>query len=104
MYPGAADVPVIRSWSCVVEQTPDYYPIIDTLESPENFLVVTLSAGGFGPSPATGKVVSDLVMHGETPVNIDGLRLGRFADVPVDWRERRAWVPGMDTGQREYAP
>ena len=104
MYPGAAEVPVIRSWSCVVEQTPDYYPIIDTLENPENFLVVTMSASGFGRSPATGKVVSDLVMHAETPVDIKGLRLGRFADIPVDWREQRNWVPGADTSERLYAP
>ena len=103
MFPGAADVPVIRSWACVVEQTPDYYPIIDTLTNPENFLVCTMSGDGFGLSPATGKAVSDLVMHGETPINIDGLRLSRFADVPVDWREQRNWIPGADTGSREYA-
>ena len=103
MFPGAADVPVIRSWACVVEQTPDYYPIIDTLSSPENFLVCTMSGDGFGLSPATGKAVADLVMHGETPINIDGLRLSRFADVPADWREQRNWVPGADTGEREYA-
>ena len=103
MFPGAADVPVIRSWACVVEQTPDYYPIIDTLSSPENFLVCTMSGDGFGLSPATGKAVADLVMHGETPINIDGLRLSRFADVPADWREQRNWVPGADTGKREYA-
>ena len=104
MFPAAADVPVIRSWACVVEQTPDYHPIIDTLSSPENFLICTMSADGFGLSPATGRVISDLVIHGETPVNIDGLRLSRFADIPVDWREQRSWVPGTDTSERIYAP
>ncbi len=103
MFPGAADVPVIRSWACVVEQTPDYYPIIDVLSSPENFLVCTMSGDGFGLSPATGMAVADLVKHGETPINIEGLRLSRFADVPVDWREQRNWVPGADTSTREYA-
>ena len=62
-----------------------------------------MSGDGFGLSPATGKAVADLVMHGETPINIDGLRLSRFADVPVDWREQRNWVPGADTSMREYA-
>ena len=103
MFPGAADVPVIRSWSCVVEQTPDYWPIIDTLADPENFLVCTMSGDGFGLSPATGLAIADLVTQGETSINIDGLKLSRFADVPEDWRERRNWVPGADTGQREYA-
>ena len=101
MFPGAADVPVIRSWACVVEQTPDYYPIIDTLEWPDNFLVCTMSGDGFGLSPATGKAVSDLVLHGETTIDIDGLTLGRFADIPNNWREQRNWIPGADTGQRQ---
>ena len=103
MFPGAADVPMIRSWACVVEQTPDYYPVIDTLASPNNFLICTMSGDGFGLSPATGKGVSDLVLHGETTINIDPLRLGRFADVPSDWREERNWVPGADTGQMDIA-
>ena len=94
LFPGAADVPLLRSWACVVEQTPDMLPIIDFLESPSNFMVVTASAHGFGLSPATGKVISDLVMHGETTVDISGLQLGRFSDVGLDWREERDWVPG----------
>ena len=102
MFPGAEDIPVIRSWACVVERTPDCYPIIDTLTSPENFLVCTMSGAGFGPSPATGKVVADLVLHGETPVNIDMLRLSRFADVPVDWREQRNWMPAAEADEGDY--
>ena len=62
-----------------------------------------MSAGGFGRSPATGKAVSDLVIHGETAIDIDGLRLGRFADILPDWREQHGWVPGVDTGKRIYA-
>ncbi len=94
LYPGAKDVPVIRSWACVVEQTPDMLPIIDFLDSPDNFMVATASAHGFGLSPATGKVISDMVMHGETTVDMSGLTYGRFNDVTPDWRERKDWVPG----------
>ena len=90
---GAAEVPVIRSWSGVVEQTPDLYPIIDFLPEPSNYLVVTVSGHGYGLSPSTGKVVSELILKGECSVPIDGLSLGRFADVPIDWKERRGWVP-----------
>ena len=57
LFPVAAGTPVIRSWAGVVEQTPDLYPIIDTLPDPSNFLVVTTSGHGFGLSPATGKVI-----------------------------------------------
>ena len=84
---------MIRSWGGVVEQCPDYMHIIDILDSPSNYVVMTASAHGFGLTPATGKVVSDLVLHGESSVDISGLRLGRFAGVKPGWREERGWVP-----------
>ena len=96
LLPGVADVPVIRSWAGVVEQAPDYLPIIDILDSPSNYVVVTASAHGFGISPATGKVVSDLVLHGESSIDISGLGLGRFADVRPNWREERGWIPAPE--------
>jgi sarcosine oxidase subunit beta len=93
LLPGAADAPVIRSWAGVVEQAPDYRPIIDILDCPSNYVVVTASAHGFGISPATGKAVSDLVLYGETNIDISGLGLARFADYEPDWREKRGWTP-----------
>ncbi len=96
LLPGAADAPVIRSWAGVVEQAPDYMPIIDVLDYPSNYVVVTASAHGFGISPATGKAVSELVLHGETSIDISGLKLGRFAGVGSDWREERGWAPAPE--------
>ena len=92
LLPGASDVPVIRSWAGVVEQAPDYLPVIGIPDEPGNYVVVTASAHGFGITPATGKVVSDLVLHGESSIDIGGLGLGRFADLGPDWREQRGWV------------
>ena len=96
LLPGAADVPVIRSWAGVVEQAPDYLPIIDIPDCPSNYVVVTASAHGFGISPATGKAVSELVLHGESSIDISGLGLGRFSDVSRDWREQRGWIPAPE--------
>ncbi len=93
LLPGVADVPVIRSWAGVVEQAPDYLPIIDRLDSPSNYVAVTASAHGFGISPATGKAVSELVLYGESSIDISALGLGRFSDVGHDWREERGWTP-----------
>lgn len=93
LLPGVADVPVIRSWAGVVEQAPDYLPIIDIMDCPSNYVVVTASAHGFGISPATGKAVSDLVLYGESSIDISGLSLDRFSDVSPDWREERGWIP-----------
>ena len=96
LLPGVADVPVLRSWAGVVEQAPDYLPIIDILDSPSNYVVVTASAHGFGLTPATGRVVSDLVLHGESSIDISGLALSRFADVKPDWRGERGWIPAPE--------
>ena len=96
LLPGAADTPVIRSWAGVVEQAPDYLPIIDVLDSPSNYVVVTASAHGFGISPATGKAVSELVLHGESSIDISGLKLDRFAGIGTSWREQRGWVPAPE--------
>ncbi len=93
MLPGIADVPVLRSWAGIVEQAPDYMPIIDVAKSPGNYVVVTASAHGFGISPATGKVVSELVLRGESSIDTSGLRLDRFAEIAPDWREELGWVP-----------
>ena len=93
LLPRVADVPVIRSWAGVVEQAPDYLPVIDIADSPSNYVVVTASAHGFGISPATGKAVSDLVLYGESSIDISALGLDRFSDVGPGWREERGWIP-----------
>jgi sarcosine oxidase subunit beta len=95
LLPGARGVRVIRSWAGVVEKTPDHLPIIDFLPSPKNFIVITMSANGFGTSPATGKAVSELVLHGKSSIDISALKLGRFADVTRGWREERRWDSGQ---------
>jgi len=94
VFPSLADVAVVRSWAGVVEQAPDYWPIIDRLPSPEGFVVAVMSGHGFGPCPATGKAVSELVLKGASAIDIDGLALNRFADLPASWREARNWVAG----------
>ena len=96
LLPAAAGTPVIRSWAGVVEQAPDYMPIIDILDRPSNYVVVTASAHGFGISPATGKAVSDLVLYGESSIDIGALGIDRFADLAPGWREQRGWVPASE--------
>ena len=96
MFSGAADVPLIRSWGGVVEQAPDHYPIIEMTDSPSNFMVASVSGHGFGLSPATGKVIQELITSGETSVDISGLSMGRFGDVGPGWREERGWTPATE--------
>jgi sarcosine oxidase subunit beta len=93
LFPGVADVPVIRSWAGVIEQAPDSLPIIDVLDRPSNFVFVSASAHGFAIAAATGKVMSELVLHGKSSVDISGLRMDRFGDVAPKWREELGWMP-----------
>ena len=93
LLPKAAHLRVIRSWAGVIETTPDGRPVIDRLTSPDNLVVATMSGVGFGLSPASGRAIADLVLEGRcTFADIDKLGIGRFADLPADWRAERGWT------------
>jgi sarcosine oxidase subunit beta len=94
LFRGAAHVRIIRSWAGIVENTPDGLPIIDRLAEPANVVLATMSSVGFGLSPASGKAISELVLHGECRFcDLTALRLSRFADTPPDWRTHLGWLP-----------
>jgi glycine/D-amino acid oxidase-like deaminating enzyme len=94
LFPGAAHMRIIRSWAGIVENTPDGLPIIDRLRDPSNVVLATMSSVGFGLSPASGKAISELVLHGRCQFcDLSALRLGRFAETPPDWRAHLGWLP-----------
>jgi sarcosine oxidase subunit beta len=94
LFPGAAHMRIIRSWAGIVENTPDGLPIIDRLREPSNVVLATMSSVGFGLSPASGKAISELVLHGRCQFcDLSALRLNRFAETPTDWRARQGWLP-----------
>lgn len=94
LLPGVQDLSVLRAWGGIVEQTPDAFPIIDKLEYPAGFVIVTMSGNGFGLSPATGKTVSELIIDGKTTVPIDRFKFDRFKTTPIDWRDAWGWKAG----------
>lgn len=94
LLPKAAHARVIRSWSGVIENTPDGRPVLDRLADPGNLTVATMSAVGFGLSPASGHAVRDLVLDGACSFcDLSKLSLSRFAGLAPDWREALNWVP-----------
>jgi sarcosine oxidase, subunit beta len=94
LFPKAAHLNVIRSWSGVIENSPDGRPIIDRLTSPDNVVVASMSSVGFGLSPASGHAIRDLVIDGACSfADIDMLKLSRFDGLEPDWREKRGWMP-----------
>src|SRR6202166_4744525 len=82
--PCFADLPVNpkRAWAGLYEMTPDHHPILG--EAPEVsgfFLANGFSGHGVMHAPATGKILSDLILTGQTDL-IDAtlLSLSRFAE------------------------
>ncbi|HTY80937.1 MAG TPA: hypothetical protein VMI34_24160, partial [Candidatus Bathyarchaeia archaeon] len=56
-------------------------------------VLATMSSVGFGLSPAVGKAISELVLHGRCLfADLSAIAVARFADTPPDWRERAGWI------------
>jgi len=71
-----------RAWAGLYEMTPDHHPILgESPEMPGFFLANGFSGHGVMHSPATGKILSDLILTGKTDL-IDAclLNFSRFAE------------------------
>lgn len=84
LMPGIANVPILRAWAGINAITPDWTPIIDAPQTVPGFIVAAGFWNGFGAGIATGKVVSELVLHGAASIDIGGMALGRFDTVPPE--------------------
>jgi sarcosine oxidase, subunit beta len=71
-----------RAWAGLYEMTPDHHPILGPVPNvPGFFLANGFSGHGVMHAPATGKILSDLILRGTTDL-IDSslLSLSRFAE------------------------
>ncbi|PYP86668.1 MAG: FAD-binding oxidoreductase [Candidatus Angelobacter sp. Gp1-AA117] len=71
-----------KAWAGLYEMTPDHHAVLGPVESlPGFFLANGFSGHGVMHAPATGKIVSDLILQGKTDVVDDVSVLGydRFA-------------------------
>ena len=94
LFPKAAHARLLRSWAGIVENTPDGRPVIDRPAGLDNVVVATLSSVGFGLSPASGRAIMELVLHGKCSfADLAAFRLSRFDGLATDWREQRGWLP-----------
>lgn len=93
LCPSLADVRVLRAWSGIIDVTPDQCAIIDRV-GPEGFVIGTASGHGFGFSPGVGRALADLVLRGESSVDVRGLGLSRFTGLAADWRATNGWLAG----------
>jgi sarcosine oxidase, subunit beta len=71
-----------RAWAGLYEMTPDHHPILGEVPGiPGFFLANGFSGHGVMHAPATGKILSDLILTGKTDlVDVSLLSLSRFAE------------------------
>ena len=56
-----------RAWAGLYEMTPDHHPVLGPAPGLDGFYFATgFSGHGVMHSPATGKIVADLIVRGET--------------------------------------
>ena len=81
MLPALREVKVLRQWTGLCDMTPDYAPILGTVDGLEGFL---LSCGwgtwGFKAAPIASKSMAQLVVSGEAPELIKPFALSRFRE------------------------
>jgi sarcosine oxidase subunit beta len=65
LVPGLADTPVLRTWGGVSSVTPDMQPILGETER-DGIYVAVSSYRGFMTSPAVGRIMSAMVLDGDT--------------------------------------
>jgi sarcosine oxidase, subunit beta len=82
--PCFANLPVNpkRAWAGLYEMTPDHHPILGEAPGlPGFFLANGFSGHGVMHAPATGKILSDLILDGKTDlIDASVLGLARFAE------------------------
>ena len=71
-----------RAWAGLYEMTPDHHPILgEAPQAPGFFLANGFSGHGVMHAPATGKILSDLILTGKTElIDASLLTLTRFAE------------------------
>jgi sarcosine oxidase subunit beta len=76
-----AEVNPKRAWAGLYEMTPDHHPVIGPVKFlPGFFLANGFSGHGVMHSPATGRILADLIVHGRCDlVDTDLLGFDRFA-------------------------
>ena len=76
-----AEINPKRAWAGLYEMTPDHHPVLGPVPGvPGFFLANGFSGHGVMHSPATGRILADLIVHGKSDlIDTSVLGLDRFA-------------------------
>jgi sarcosine oxidase subunit beta len=76
-YPPAANATVERSWAGLYDMTPDAHPIVGPIAEGV-FAACGFSGHGFMQSPAVGRALAELIVTGESSLDLSPYALERF--------------------------
>ena len=81
LFPCLKEVCILRQWAGLCDMTPDFSPIISTVDEVEGYVVdVGWGTYGFKAGPIAGKMTAELIATGRTPDLIYPFRLSRFRE------------------------
>jgi sarcosine oxidase subunit beta len=79
LFPCLKDVHVVRQWAGICDMTPDYSPIMGTMDGLVGFILdVGWGTYGFKAGPVSGKRIAELIATRRTPDLIKPFALSRF--------------------------
>jgi sarcosine oxidase subunit beta len=79
LLPPLKNAMVIRQWAGLYNMTPDRQPILGGVEEVEGlYLAVGFSGHGFMFGPATGILLSEIILNEKPSIDISSLSLNRF--------------------------
>jgi glycine/D-amino acid oxidase-like deaminating enzyme len=73
-YPAFSTAKITRSWSGVIDVTPNELPVISPAPMPGLFIASGFSGHGFGVGPAAGRLAAELIMGTPTSVEASAFR------------------------------
>jgi sarcosine oxidase subunit beta len=76
-YPLAADATIDNAWAGLYDMTPDAHPIVGRVGAGV-YAACGFSGHGFMQSPAVGRAVAELIVRGETSLDLRPYALERF--------------------------
>ena len=81
LFPSLESVGVKSVWAGRIDATADGVPVLGEVESPKGFIFATgFSAHGFAMGPIVGRVISELILKGESSIDLHPLRHSRFKE------------------------
>jgi len=81
LFPALHGVRVLRQWAGLCDMTPDFSPIMGTVDGVKGFILdVGWGTYGFKAGPVSGKRIAELIATSRTPDLLRPFRLSRFAE------------------------